>query len=529
MKQSGINYFFNSLGLNTGTFPIFYTFEEGAGTLINSVSGGNARYSGILASATNFWNKPGSGFSSGSFIQVQNTSGIFSQGWTQIFVYEKVNTNNSILFSSLSGNSGYNIGLTDSNKPYLESNNNGRIIGSSFNNYSSKNAISISYLPNFLTIGYYNFNSKQVEQETFDYFFNVNRSDNWKLLPNYTGFIDYWMYFNTYYNGQVLTKLFSGLGFIPTGTGYNIQTVYATGITGYQSGIFIQTGVTGYNITYSSGDGYSDFGGVFSDTGTAVALTGIINSGFILSGVVGNIVTNITGAPTVLFDVKSGYISSFGMQKIQMLNYIDSGDCIKDSYSRVTFDDNYNKLGVLNYSGFNFQVQYDTGIINLYMNGIGEANSGWYTSGTSIFFSGSDTIDDIFLDLKSGDKKSYRITGNAYVFQYSGQEIYLNGVNLISGLDFTVNGSTLTLTSRNTGVSGEIFEYPIVLNYTTGSFSVKTGLNFLRNTSNIYLNGIREQINKYYIEGGIFDNLSGNYYNNLNQVSIYNNNGLFWE
>lgn len=529
MKESGINHFFTQIGLDTGTFSILYTFEEKTGVKINSISGGNPIYSGILQDSTNFWIKPGSGFSSGSYIQVQNTSGLYSNGWTQIFVYEKININNSILFSSLNGTSGYNIGLTDSNKPYLESVNNGRVVGASYNNYSSKNVISISYLPNFLNIGYYNFNSQLLESESFDYYFNILRSDNWKLLPNYTGFIDYWMYFNAYYSPQILTQLFSGFGFIPTGTGLSIQNIFGTGITGYQSGTLIQTGVTGYSVIFGGGSGYSDYTDIFSDTGIATPLTGIISSGTILSGIVGIISGTITGSPAILYDTKSGYIASFGMEKIQMLNYIDNSDCIKDSYSRVNFDDFYNKLGILNYSGYYFFKEYNSGIINLYLNGVGQSNSGWFTSGIYLFLTGSDTIDDVFVDIKSGDKKSYRITGLSYAFQYSGQEIYLNGVNLISGLDFTVSGSILTLTSRNTGISGEIFEYPIVLNYTTGTFTFKNISKFDRNTSNIYLNGIREQINKQYIECGLYDNFSGNYYNNLNQIVIYNNNNLFWE
>ena len=118
MKESGINYFYGQLGLNTGNFGVYYAFEDNAGSNVVSVSGAQTGYSGTLSSVGNFWSSPGSGFFTGQTLTINNTSGLSSSAWTKIFIYEKIDTNACILFDSLNGVSGYRIGVTSSNKPF---------------------------------------------------------------------------------------------------------------------------------------------------------------------------------------------------------------------------------------------------------------------------------------------------------------------------------------------------------------------------------------------------------------------------
>ena len=141
------------------------------------------------------------------------------------------------------------------------------------------------------------------------------------------------------------------------------------------------------------------------------------------------------------------------------------------------------------------------------------------------------TNDLATFDLKSGNKNIFTVTGGltGFAFSYSGQEIFLNGVNLVSGYDFVLNGGILNLTSQNTGISGYIFEYPIVLTPRTGTSPMITGSLFWRNTSNIYLNGVRQPNYRTYIEGGIFDMLSGQSFNNSNLIELYDNDDFYWE
>ncbi len=531
MKESGINYFYNQLGLNTGVFGVFYTFEEGAGTQLNSVSGGQSIYSGALSSSASFWDSPGSGFFSGNYAQISNVSGLASSTWTQIYVYEKINTDPVTLFSSRAGTSGYSIGITSSNKPYLECFNQEPIVVASSNNLSSKNAIAFTYQPNFLTLGYYNFNSKSMEIETFNAPFELSQSDDWKLGKQYTGYMDYYMYLSTALDQNVVGQLLSGLFAIPTGIGYLTQQICSTGVTGYQNILVITTGVTGYNINPGGDIGQGFYTGAFPTFHTQNTLTGILSSGLYLSGLSGVNCITVTGSSTTLFNILSGYAGSFGMQKIQLYNYVESTDIIKDGYSYIPFYDIYNRKPLPQYSGYLIDISYTTGLMDLFYNGVAQANSGWSISGLYLTISGSATTDIATLDLKSGNKQVFDVTGGltGFPFNYSGQNIYLNGVDLISGRDFILNAGTLNLTSFQTGISGYVFEYPTVLTYSTGSYSERIVPSFWRNTSAIYFNGIRQIKNSDYIEGATFDLFSGNSYNPINTSIMYNNTDQYWE
>ena len=529
MKESGINYYFGKLGLDSGAFGILYTFEEGAGTKINSISGGQSQYSGILSSATNFWVKDGSGFFSGNTVSVANASGLYSPSWTKIFVYEKINTDELVLFNSLKGLTGCKIGITQTNKPYFETFNVEPVVATSSNNLSSKNVISLSYATNYLNLGYYNFNSKTIEFESFNYPFQLNQSDDWKLGGG-TGYIDYFIYFNQYYGSEVISQLCSGFFARPTGIGYATETFYTTGITGYQDAFIGETGVTGRIIVPGGDEGRDFYTGAFPTFYNETLLTGYISSGIYSSGVAGVTQTIVTGERIDLLEVLTGYVSSFGMEKIQLFLPVETSDIIKFSVDRTLFNDVYNKNGLRNYSAFQILPPYQSGELNLYYNGLAQWRTGWSTSGDYLYIDGSEVTDLAHFDVKSGNFRIFDVTGGIVTFAmpYSGQEIYFNGLNLVSGYDFTVSGS-LSLLNRNTGINGYIFEYPIVLPSQTGNFNVKTVAPFSRNTTNLFFNGLRQKNRNDYIEGAFVDLLSGNSYNYSGAQNIYDNNDNYWE
>ncbi len=531
MNASGINYFYSNLGLNTGVFTIMYPFNDGAGTNVASVSGAQSGYSGTLSSAVGFWDAPGSGHFNGTILTVNNTSGAHSETWTKIFTYEKVNVDDCTLFNSLNGTSGHKIGLTRANKLYFESFNQEPITASFVNNLSSKNAISVSYLTNQVTFGLYNFNSQTLESQSFTYPFQVTRSDNWTLGGQFTGYMDLFVHLTQIQSAEVIGQLMSGLYSIPTGIGYDVSLACVTGVTGYQNVFVGETGVTGYITTPGGDEGRDYYTGAFPTFHTTSALTGYLSSGLYSSGLSGVVCYPVTGGSTVLFSVLSGYASSFGMQKVQLYTPLISTDLVKSSWSQVA-NDIYNKNGQPSYGSFLMKDQYPTGLVNLYYNGVGQANSGWVVSGLFLTISGTSAGDVATFDLKSGDKRSFVVAGGNTGFSFSpfsGQEIYLNGINLISGYDYVLNGSTLNLTNRATGVNGDIFEYPIVLTPRTGNASMMTGLPFWRNTSNEYLNGVRQQEYFLYTEGALYDLLSGNQFTYSGVVPIYDGSQLFWE
>lgn len=530
MKESGINYFFSGLGLNSGTFGVLYTFEDGAGVKLSSVPVANPIYSGTVVNGGSFWTKPGSGFFTGGYVNVNNAVGLYSPAFTHLFSYERVGTSDMTLLSSLTGQTGYQIGITPTNKPYFKSMTNGDpVVAASYNNYSSKNLIAVAYVTNHLSISYYNWNAKTFETESFDYVFGAAESDTWTLGRDYTGYMDYYAYFSDYLSTNALNELASGLYNIPTGYGLPVETVCTNTVTGYATIVFSITGVTGYSIIPTGfADGVGEFTGVFPQSNVQTAITGILSSGYYQSGISGLQCINYTGSPIPLYNVLNGYAGSFGMEKVTLLNYIRTGDVVKYSNSLVPFDDRYNKTTVFMYSGFNTVIPYSTGVLGLDYNGLAIlATQDWFGTGKYLYVSGADFSDHIWFDTVTGGRQI--VTGAPYTLTYTGQEVYLNGLNLISGLDFTYNGTTLTLTGANTGVSGTVWTYPVIRAFTTGNFSLITGIDFSRNTSFVYVNGLRQMNRLDFIEGSLYDRLTVNLFNENGNVEVYDNNGEFWE
>lgn len=530
MKESGINYIIERLGLDSGSFGVFYTFEDGAGTKISSISGGQSDYSGVLSSISSFWSKPGSGLFSGNTISISNASGLYSPAWTKIFVYEKLNTDELVLFDSLNGPTGCRIGITPTNKAYFETFNLEPILATSSNNLSSKNALSFSYMTNFINIGYYNFNSKQIEFESFDYPFQLNQSDDWKLGGG-TGFVDYFLYFNSYQSPDILSQLFSGLFVRPTGIGYITDTVYTSGLSGYQNVFWGNTGITGYLLTPGGDEGRDFYTGAFPTLLTQTVLTGYLNSGYISAPIYSQIEIIITGEQIDLLETLSGYASSFGMEKIQLLSTVESSDIMKISVDRTLFNNTYNKNGLRNYSAYLISPDYQNTEMSLFYNGLAQWHSGWSTSGSYLYIDGSEASDSAFFDIKDGSYAIFNVTGGLTGFgmAYTGQEVFLNGLNLISGYDFIVQGQNINLMNRNTGINGYLFEYPAILTSQTGNFSIKQIPSFCRDTSNLYFNGLRQKNKADYIEGANIDLLSGNSYNKNRIHNIYNDDDEYWE
>lgn len=527
-KESGINYFYGNLGLNTGSLKLLYTFEEGAGTKINSISGGQAQYSGVLSSATNFWIKGGSGFFSGNQIAISNASGLASPNFTHLFIFEKVASHHTTIFNSQSGISGYKFGLTACNRVYFENSSLSPITAVSLNTLGTKNLISVGYIPNYLQIGVYNFTSRKFDIETFAYPFNIVRSDNMILGNNGTGFIDDYLYTTDFLSANVLNVLASGFYSVPTGTIFPVTSGISSGITGYASIPYVVTGVVGHTLSPLGFDGLGDFTGVFPTNNVYTDTTGILATGLYQSGVTGRIITLYTGTPITFFGVNTGYVSAFGMDKIVALTYIETGDILKFGRSYTPFDNNYNiSLSVLT-SGFQIPNFYNTGNMNLFVNGVAIANSGLVASGIYLVISGADNLDLVTLDLGIGGK-STAVGGSPFTFPYTGQELYFNGVNIISGVNFNYTAGNIGWIGTNTGISGVVFDYPIKLSFNFSNSGMQTGARFGKLTSNVYLNGIRQQLNSDYVEGSIFDRLSGNLFNNYNNIMLYDNDGNFWE
>ena len=527
-KGSGINYFISETDISD-SLRVFYAFESGR-EYIPSIPTGNPIYSGQITNTGVFWSKPGSGLFSGSWVTI-NKTGIGSDYWTNLLSFESAATGKQLLISTLENGSGYEVGLNDAHKLYFRAQNNGiNTYATSNINLSSKNLISVAYLTNNVEIGYYNFNSKSFESESFGQDFGSVRNDNKFVIGSgFTGYMDYFLNFNSFHNTDVLTQVASGWAFIPTGFIYETQNVCTTGITGFSTISTIQTGFVSYSGSITQSDGQSDFSEAFPVATAIASGTGILGTGYFTSGITGIQCVIYTGNRTPGYNILSGYAGSFGMDKVLFINYLDSQDLVKVEKDFIPFHNFYNKTANLISTGFYSSEILISGRENLYLNGVALIDSGVSYAETILTSNQFSIPDELIYDSKSGDKKTYLTGFNSLAFTYSGQQIFLNGQNLISGDGFVINGGAITITGQSTGISGVVFEFPIVLSYETGSRYVWTGQKFGRRASLVFLNGIRQEINEDYLEGSTYDLLIGNSFNEYNNNILYSSEGNFWD
>lgn len=527
LKGSGINYFTQLNGLND-LWDVFYTFESGT-SLISSMSGANPVYSGaIVGDTTSFWSKPGSGLFTGAYISINNHTGLAVPSFTHIFSFEELGTGKQLLYSNIDNASGYEIGLTDTKKIYAKTYNSDgpSVIATNFN-LSSKNLVTVSYLSNSFEFGYYNFNSQSLETEQYTQLSDKIISNNQAVLGSgLNGHMDYYLYFNLLLNSDTLNRVISGTYKIPTGYTYETQTICTEVITGYQAVPYTITGITGYARSIISSDGVGDYTGLFPTSGLYSGVAGVLETGITQSGLIRQDCITYTGAKSVAYDTLSGYSDSFQMDKVTYLRYLDSSDFLKLNKEILPYRDLYNKNGEYLTTGFSFANSVYSGNSNIYINGIAYTNSGTSFNQNLILNEFYSYPDQIILDLASGNQVVS--LSEPHLIGFSGQEIFLNGVNLVTGRDFTVTGNLISLTGQNTGINGILFEFPIILNNETGSKNLWTG-KLQRNTARLYLNGVRQHGYTDYVEGSSFDLITGNVYNQYNNLVMYDNGGDFFE
>lgn len=251
------------------------------------------------------------------------------------FVYQKRSSHGGILFSNLQGDvikSGFAVGINDSNRLFFESyNNNGPIVFTSNTVISDKNALAVTLSTNNLAFSYYDYNTRQLERESFSLNTEfVLPSNDWYLggsdytsgigLPNYHGFLDGFLYLSESLSESNLERLLSGLYTYPviepavtgqiqgTITGFDVQVVQVPFLSGYlNSGVSVleqgqpsplygyneTTGTVGsgefligklldrFSVEYFCQDSNSD---IFEYIQTSVGSTGVIDIERIITG-----------------------------------------------------------------------------------------------------------------------------------------------------------------------------------------------------------------------------------------------------
>jgi hypothetical protein len=547
----------------------YYDFSQTSGNIIQNVPWAVSGYNGYLNSVGSFYSNSGSGSFNGS--QYVKISGSVSQtDWTSIICYEKQNNSAQILFSSLengAGASGFVVGITNSNKLFMEYYNSVEGIQSVISPVilGTKNILTINKADNGINLNYFNPNSKLLEVAGFiPYGNNFVDSSTWYIggspsLPsfysgvsNLSGKIDEFFLTSGILLNEYVEFLCSGFySFLNTGytvsgscsditfTTGTLQTI-GTGITGYQSYISNTIVDPCGNTLY-----------LFGSSG----ISGDI-SGYVYSTYTGTECIDITGFYDSGYYINYEFLSSLGMNDITFLydtSVLDnvyyegiSGDVLR---SPNNFVPPLHSVSQKYYTINN--VVYTPSLFSLFYNGQLLTNLGGYSFpngyATDYFVSGDYLltgqyiIDSGFFDRTKAraliyDIDNYNVavyetgtltSGMSLGINLNNKNVFVNGVKMLSGVDYTGNSFVFNLSGSNTlttiSTSG-------IYNVYTGVGTGQYGFNgkFLRGSSRVFTNGIRQYLGYDYVESSFHDLLSGDFLNSSGS-QIYSTDGDFWQ
>jgi hypothetical protein len=256
--------------------------------------------------------------------------------------------------------------------------------------------------------------------------------------------------------------------------------------------------------------------------------------------------------------INSGEVDSYGMSRLSYL-WDDSGD---DNTEILLFTGGQSTpylrkraLFDLVKGEFSADSVRSSGNSNLFLNGLFQLESGFNLVGGP-FNQTKEKIADYFTDsqffntnlfatpgdfaLYDSDQQQNRIVLESFYsgpnlvsgdsYNLNNKQAFLNGQKLISGVDFTYNGTNFSGSPQ----IREILGYIYFTNKYTGQFN-HTGFNsynyllddltFARNSSIFYLNGVRIN-NDLFVEHGRFDRISGDFPYSDSRISLLTSNDL---
>ena len=320
MSVELINSSINSIGISG--LQIFYDFNSYSvgGTVINSVQSGNSAYSGqIVGDAASFTGtSSGSGCFTNQYIQIQNTTGIETEGFCVMFSQEKTGVSAGVVYSDMDpeGPSGCEIGITDSNKLYFKNYVNGTPCYQTMDNVPCDKNIYAASVTSNGGVRLYRLSFGLPQPVPFVYQFTnaatdsvryydtesstltvpahtISNGASWRIGSGefpYEGYMDYFLYFDKPLGSDNINRMaraiHSDATLIPavTGTtrgpvtGYSFSGTPVSGIVGTASYISGTTTQSGFS-TYKSGvpqTGCVGISGVVYRPYTGV--TGVTNS-----------------------------------------------------------------------------------------------------------------------------------------------------------------------------------------------------------------------------------------------------------
>ena len=565
MALTGFNYFYALAGLNQNDLVSYFAFDKNASDLysITNHAAANSDNPGQLIGVNtgNFWLHNGSGHLGTGYVSCASASDYNTDFWTQLFLYEKSDTNRGILFASNTGwpvMSGYVIGVTEGNRPYFQSQcENGPQICVSSQIYGDKTVLAVTKADNVITFhqlntdgGTFSSDAHIVKPflENSSYASLGGTSVTSPAVSNlpFRGYLDEWAFISQSLDVRTLQTLSSGFFYNPSLVTPVVDYTGYIGITGYDYVVSGITGVTGYS-TSSTITGTDSFGEpMFSNS--IVPLTGYILSGLVQIALTGNILVPITGESywTISGDANFQF-QNFGRSKISLLKPLSTSDNFYGLGYSHSMGDGMNQLANFDEirGQFNISESLHTGDILLFRNGLLLTPAGYgvtgsaYSSGISlsgaylltgsqlIFASSTSTQEAVFYDVYYPSFQKYVYdypfySGDIIPFSFSGKPLlFLNGALQYPNLNYSLSGNYGIW--RQTS-QGEVIKLDLarpVLDVVLSG--IPTG-NFVSNSSQVFLNGQRQVHQVDYLETtplsllketGLFDFITGRVYNSF--------------
>ena len=566
MASTGLKYFWDKTILPVENIVSYFDFNVNSGNIITNPSWVTSGINGYLNNTSNFYLYSGSGnFNGSQYIKISGN--VDTEEWSSLICYDKQNSETQILFSSLQGSSpsGFVVGVNQSNKLFMEYWNSVEGIQSIVfpTILGDKNIVGITKTDAQISFNYFNPNNKILTSTSVvPYGNNFIDSNQFYLggspvLPyfysgvsNFSGQIDEFFLTSGSLLYEYINLLCSGL-YSTRNTGTEISTscidisyvtgilqITGSGITGYQS--IISNSITGAcdTILY-----------FYTNSGVSGEL-----SGYVYSLYTGVSCATFTGTYDSGYFVDSGFLNTLGMNDITFLYNTDIYDNIiykgktgvlQDTVKNITplFDlVQQNYYSATSYSGnffnlfYNGQLQGDLGGYS-YPNGYGIA----YSISGDYLLTGSDIIDSGFYRTFGGkifydviyNSRSYLITGavssgSSVGINFSNKNVFYNGILMMSGTDYTGNSFIFNIPSGYNLLTFTNVELDVLSNTGIGTGQYSFGTKYLRDTSQVWVNGVRQYLNLDYLESSRFDLLSGDF-QNYSGGMIYSNTGDFWQ
>jgi hypothetical protein len=482
MSLQGVNLVFSGMGLPYNLWHVYYPFSGFSGANLPSFSGANTDASGTLIQGS-IGATTGIGTFNNTLVTINNATGDLTD-WTIICQFGKSNNNDGVLFSSLTSgtvNSGFVFGVTASNRLYLESYaENGPVSYTSPTILGNQNIVAVSKIGQSLYFDYFNANSKNTESIKFETSIKAFLPSNNLTLggatntptyfdgKNFNGYMKDFMIFNPALRPEEIKNLLRGMVYsvnagVPS---YDTQSILDVGMNAiaYLQPAEVRDTFELYSVignhTYTGSNWDADFDSV---VGEFYARDFIEQTGFHLF-VNGVAQLGLTG-----FSVSGNFYDSI---------LIPSGDFFP-SGMKIYANNGYN---------VDDRVVYD-------LNPYSTESVGYY----DFEFSHDGSTDQSFTTLSA--------TQDA---------VYFNGVKLVVGKDYDAASATsVRFNSGNAlydGATGAIWTMPITSDYSrylssgqiSGSYP-----KFGRRTSMFWFNGVRQNLDEFYLEVGSIGLMNG--------------------